>query len=80
MMGFGKVEASESDSDSSDELEEVLKSEKWLIRSALGRGVSGGVFSVEKGYLFYKKTYALKIMKDKLMYENERNIMAKLQN
>ncbi|KAL1231796.1 Tau-tubulin kinase [Trichinella spiralis] len=80
MMGFGKVETSKSDSDPSDELEEVLKSEKWSVRSPLGKGVSGGVFLVEKGHLFYKKAYALKIMKDKFMYENERNIMEKLQN
>ncbi|KRY90437.1 putative serine/threonine-protein kinase [Trichinella pseudospiralis] len=81
MMGFGNRGTSKSDSDPrTQELIEVFKSENWTLGSALGNGVSGGVFSIKTGHLFNKKTYALKIFKDRFTYENERNIMEELRN
>ncbi|KRZ68437.1 putative serine/threonine-protein kinase [Trichinella papuae] len=81
MMGFGNAETTKSYSDSrTQELVEVFESEKWSLVSALGSGISGGVFSIKTGHLFNKKTYALKIIKDKLTYENERNAMEELKN
>ncbi|KRZ68430.1 putative serine/threonine-protein kinase, partial [Trichinella papuae] len=79
LMGRDK-QSSSRNSDSTRELRQLIKREKWSIQGELGSGISGGVFSMKKGHLFNKKTYALKIITDKVMYENERNALKELKN
>ncbi|KRX91317.1 putative serine/threonine-protein kinase [Trichinella pseudospiralis] len=73
-------QSSSTDSDLTRELRQLIKSEKWSIQGELGSGISGGVFSMKKGRLFNKKTYALKVITDKVMFENERNALKELKN
>ncbi|KRX15342.1 putative serine/threonine-protein kinase, partial [Trichinella nelsoni] len=79
LMGGNKQSLS-ANSNSLSELRIMVKTQKWSVQSELGSGVSGGVFSIKMGHLFRKKTYALKIITDKKMYEKERDALKELKN